>query len=95
MNKRKSKSSTNRVFKIPLRRCIGCRQMLDKNRLLRIVRFDGFSVDVSGKANGRGAYICKNLDCLKLAIKSKGLERSFKSKVDGNLYKEIESIINE
>jgi len=82
--------------KLPQRRCTGCREMLDKNSLIRIVcsrsddgQGDTFAIDLTGKANGRGAYICKASDCLEKAMKSKGLERSFKAKIPANIYERI------
>jgi len=63
---------------LPQRRCVGCREMKDKPHLIRIVNnTDGsVSIDPSGKAPGRGAYLCKDINCLGKAQKSKGLERS-------------------
>lgn len=83
--------------KIPLRQCIGCGEMKPKKELLRILRTEDGSIllDVTGRKNGRGAYICPNAECLKKAAKSKGLERSFKMAVDSSIYegliKEIEA----
>ncbi|MCL2575240.1 MAG: YlxR family protein [Defluviitaleaceae bacterium] len=70
------------------RRCVGCRQMVDKRELVRIVRnTDGdFSIDETKKAAGRGAYLCKNADCVAAAIKNRGLDRSFKGKVPSYIY---------
>ena len=64
--------------KIPQRTCIGCMQSKNKNELLRIVKQnDGkIFVDKTGKANGRGAYICPSMACLNAAIKNRGIERS-------------------
>ena len=69
--------------KIPLRKCIGCGEMKDKRELVRVVRNkEGeISVDLYGKKPGRGAYICNNPECLKKAIKNRGLERSLKSQI--------------
>ena len=59
--------------KIPMRQCMGCRERREKRQLIRVVRCtDGtVSLDFSGKLNGRGAYICPDLECLKKAQKSK------------------------
>ena len=68
------------VRKVPMRTCIGCRQSKNKKELIRVVRNtegDVF-VDLTGKMNGRGAYICADVHCLNKAIKSKGLERTLK-----------------
>ena len=63
----------------PLRMCVVCRQMQEKASLLRIVKKDGvFSVDVSGKLPGRGAYICKSGECCEKFEKQRSFERAFK-----------------
>ncbi len=66
--------------KIPSRICVGCRQAKEKRDLVRVVKNaeNEISIDVTGRKNGRGAYICKNTECLRKAVKSKGLERSLK-----------------
>ena len=63
--------------KVPMRQCIGCREMKSKKELLRILRTpEGqFVIDATGKKNGRGAYLCRNAECFRAAAKSKGLER--------------------
>jgi len=71
----------------PLRRCIGCREMHDKSNLLRITKSGAqTTIDITGKAPGRGAYLCKIRACYELAAKNKGLERSFKVKVPPDVY---------
>ena len=74
--------------KIPLRKCIGCNEMKDKRTLVRIVRNkEGeISVDLTGKKPGRGAYICKSIECLDKAQKAKRLERSFSSQIAPEIY---------
>ncbi len=69
--------------KIPMRMCIGCRQMKEKKDMIRILKMqdDTFCIDVTGKKNGRGAYLCKDENCLALALKNHGLERSFKMSI--------------
>lgn len=64
--------------KIPMRQCLGCREMKPKRELMRVVRSpEGVvSLDLRGKAPGRGAYVCPQSDCLKKAIRSKALERN-------------------
>ena len=78
--------------KIPLRQCIGCNEMREKKEMLRILKTaDGEIVlDTTGKLNGRGAYLCKNDECLKKAIKHKGIERSFKMQIDKTVYEKLE-----
>lgn len=84
--------------KVPLRRCVGCGEMKNKKELIRVVRTEEneFVLDVTGKKNGRGAYICGSQDCLAKAVKSKGLERSFKQSIPKEVYeileKEMEAI---
>ena len=66
--------------KFPQRQCIGCGEMKNKKEMIRILKTPegAFSLDSTGRKNGRGAYLCPSMDCLRKAIKSKGLERSFK-----------------
>ena len=68
------------IKKIPLRKCAGCQEMKPKKELIRVIKTeeDKVEIDLTGKKNGRGAYICHSDECLKKAIKSKGLERVFK-----------------
>ena len=63
--------------KIPMRMCVGCREMKEKRELIRIVRIpEGETlIDPTGKKSGRGAYVCRSPECLKRAIKQKQLER--------------------
>lgn len=79
--------------KVPMRKCTGCQEMKSKRELIRIVKSDDdtYSLDVTGKKSGRGAYICPNKDCLEKAIKNKGLERSFKSAVPKEIYDILKS----
>ena len=81
----------------PLRKCLGCDEMMGKRGLLRIVRNkEGeVSLDFTGKKNGRGAYICKSSDCFKKAVKKKSIERSLKCKIDEELYNRLEIEIKE
>jgi predicted RNA-binding protein YlxR (DUF448 family) len=69
--------------KIPMRQCVGCRTSRDKRDLIRVVRTPegDIQLDFKGKMNGRGAYLCKNPECLTKAFKNKGLERAFKMSV--------------
>lgn len=77
--------------KIPMRQCIGCREMKSKKELLRILRTpEGqFMIDTTGKKNGRGAYLCRNAECFEAAARAKGLERSFQCGVSEDVYKEL------
>ncbi len=78
--------------KIPMRMCVGCSEMKPKPDLIRIVRSpEGeISLDSTGKKSGRGAYICCSKDCLKKAVKSKRLDRTFECTVPEDLYERLE-----
>lgn len=77
--------------KIPMRQCLGCREMKPKRELIRVVRSpEGeISLDFKGKAPGRGAYICPAPACLKQAIKAKALERAFSTQIPEALYEKL------
>ena len=76
---------------LPKRTCIGCNEIKLKKELIRIVKNkEGqISVDKTGKANGRGAYRCDNIECLEKAIKTKRLERNFETKISEEIYNEL------
>jgi len=78
--------------KIPLRQCIGCGEMKNKKEMIRILKTseDEILLDATGRKNGRGAYICPSLECFKKAVKSKGLERSFKMTIPREVYEALE-----
>lgn len=78
--------------KVPLRKCIGCGEMKPKRDLVRVVKSpeDEISLDLTGRKNGRGAYICRSAECLAKARKAKRLERAFSSPVPGEVYESIE-----
>lgn len=69
--------------KIPMRMCVGCQQMKEKREMMRVLKMqDGsFCIDATGRKNGRGAYLCKQSECLQKAIANHGLERSFKMSI--------------
>ena len=79
--------------KIPMRMCTGCGEMKPKRELVRIVKTSEgeISVDITGRKNGRGAYICKNLDCLKKARKIKRIDRVFECKISDEVYDRLEA----
>ena len=81
--------------KIPLRRCVVTKEQLPKKELLRIVRDkDGnINVDTTSKANGRGTYIKKDLEVLKIAKEKKIIDRVFEIKIEDKVYDKIEEII--
>ena len=83
--------------KMPQRTCIGCKEKKDKKDLIRIVKDkDGnITLDRTGRANGRGAYICDNIQCLEKAIKTKALARNFEMNIDETVYDELRGVISE
>ena len=85
-----------RIRKVPVRMCVGCRQMHEKRELVRIVKAEDGSalIDKTGKAQGRGAYICKNPDCLAKAIKSGAIRRALGvQKTDDAFYEKLKEAI--
>ncbi len=83
--------------KVPMRRCIACREMKQKRELLRIVKCsDGeVSVDKTGRMNGRGAYVCNDSSCFEKAQKTKALNREFKTEIPDDIYDEIRKQMEE
>ena len=81
--------------KIPLRTCMGCNEKKSKKELVRIVKNkDGeIFIDRTGKAEGRGAYICDSIECLDKVIKSKRLEKVFESKISEEIYNNLRGVI--
>lgn len=80
-----------KVKKIPLRKCLGCNEMKPKKELIRIVRSpeNVVSIDKTGKAAGRGCYVCPNLDCLEKAIKSKRVQSALETQVDAEIFEQL------
>ncbi|GAA0862603.1 RNase P modulator RnpM [Paraclostridium tenue] len=80
-----------KVKKVPQRKCIACQDRDNKKELIRIVKNKEGQIflDKTGKANGRGAYICNCSECLKKAIKSKALSRAFKIEVPDEVYESL------
>ena len=78
--------------KIPLRKCTGCGEMKPKKELVRVVKTpdDEVLIDLTGRINGRGAYICPNAQCLKIARKSKRIEKSFQMQIPDEVYDKME-----
>lgn len=74
--------------KIPMRQCVGCQEMKNKKELIRVLKTaeDEIILDMTGKLSGRGAYLCRDMNCLLQAKKNKGLERSFKMRIPENVY---------
>ncbi|WP_022776931.1 RNase P modulator RnpM [Butyrivibrio sp. AE3009] len=78
--------------KIPMRKCVGCGEMKEKKELIRVIKTpeDEILLDTTGRANGRGAYVCNNAECFRKAVKNKGLERSLKSRIPDDVTLRIE-----
>ena len=83
--------------KIPMRKCVGCQEMKEKKSLIRVVKTaeGDIILDDTGKKNGRGAYICKSLECFKKAKKTKAHERSLGVSVSEQVYEELEKEMNQ
>ena len=83
--------------KIPLRQCVGCGEMKGKKEMMRVLKTheDTIVLDVTGKKNGRGAYLCISKECLMKARKNKGLERSFKMSIPNEVYDNLEKEFEE
>ncbi len=81
------------VKKVPMRMCIGCREMKPKKELIRVVKTaeKEIKIDLVGKMNGRGAYVCKNKECLLKAHKSNALSRAFQMNVSTEIYEGLET----
>ncbi len=79
--------------KIPMRMCIGCGEMVEKRSLIRVIKTaeGDISLDATGKKSGRGAYLCKSMECFEQAQKGRKLERAFSCKVDAAVYEELKS----
>lgn len=82
--------------KIPMRMCVACRQMRPKRELIRIVRTPEGTVilDRSGRANGRGAYLCDSQDCFRRAVKTRALERALESRMDEDVLQSLQEALH-
>ena len=80
-----------------MRQCIGCQEMKSKKEMIRVIKTpeDEICIDATGRKNGRGAYLCKSLDCLKKARKNRGLERSFQMSIPDEVYDSLEKEFGE
>ena len=83
--------------KVPLRQCIGCQEMKSKKEMIRVIKTaeDEIMLDATGRKNGRGAYLCPSMECLKKAVKGKGLERYFKMAIPKEVYETLEKEMEE
>lgn len=87
-----------KVKKVPMRMCLGCQEMKPKKELIRVVRSPegDISIDMTGKKAGRGAYICKDINCLEKAIKAKRFEKALEVKISEEVYQKLrEELKNE
>ena len=80
---------------LPQRTCIGCNEKKNKKDLIRVVRSkEGeITIDKTGKANGRGAYLCDSIECLEKAIKNKRLEKAFEMKIEDEVYEKLRGVM--
>ena len=78
--------------KIPMRMCLGCGEMKPKRELIRVVKSKegDISLDLTGKKSGRGAYICKSVECFEKARKARKFERSFSCMISEDIYNSME-----
>lgn len=83
--------------KIPMRMCLGCGEMKPKRELIRVVKSKegNISLDLTGKKSGRGAYICKSVECFEKARKARKFERSFSCMISGDIYNSMEGELRE
>ncbi|MCX7903662.1 MAG: YlxR family protein [Caloramator sp.] len=87
-----------KVKKVPMRMCLGCQEMKPKKELIRVVRSPegDISIDMTGKKAGRGAYICKDINCLEKAIKAKRFDKALEVKISEEIYEKLrEELKNE
>lgn len=85
------------IKKKPLRKCVACNKQKTKNELIRVVinKEKEITVDYSGKLNGRGAYLCKDPKCITLSKENSKLNQALKTKVEDNIYEEINKYVEE
>ena len=83
--------------KIPMRMCLGCDEMKPKRELIRVVKSKegDISLDLTGKKSGRGAYICKSVECFEKARKARKFERSFSCMISEDIYNSMEGELRE
>ena len=86
-----------KVKKIPMRQCLGCNEHKPKRELLRVVRSpEGeISLDFVGKKSGRGAYLCRDVKCLKKARKSRRIDKSLECEIPETVYDAMEQELTE
>ena len=82
--------------KIPMRMCVACRELRPKKELIRVVRTPegGVTLDRTGRANGRGAYLCDSVDCLSRAVKTRALERALETRIDESIFDSLREALH-
>ena len=82
--------------KIPMRMCVACRQMRPKKELIRIVRTPegAVTLDRTGRAHGRGAYLCDSIDCLSRAVKTRALDRARETRIDESIFDSLREALH-
>lgn len=85
------------VKKVPMRKCIGCQEMKNKKEMMRVLKTpEGeIVIDLTGRKNGRGAYLCFLKECLEKSMKNKGLERSLKTTIPASVYEKLKEEIDQ
>ena len=85
------------VKKVPMRKCIGCQEMKNKKEMMRVLKTpEGeIVIDLTGRKNGRGAYLCFSKECLEKSMKNKGLERSLKTTSPASVYEKLKEEIDQ
>ncbi|MBS5214510.1 MAG: YlxR family protein [Eubacteriales bacterium] len=85
------------VKKVPMRKCIGCQEMKNKKEMMRVLKTpEGeIVIDLTGRKNGRGAYLCFSKECLEKSMKNKGLERSLKTTIPASVYENLKEEIDQ
>ncbi len=81
-----------KVKKVPMRKCVGCGERREKKELIRVLRTPEGEVllDASGRANGRGAYLCRSAACLQKAVKNRGLSRALEMDIPGEVLESLQ-----
>lgn len=92
-----AKKNMKMKTKIPMRQCTGCRKMKNKKEMMRVLRTpeNEIILDATGRKNGRGAYICRSMECLDKAVKNHGLERSLKTGIPQEVYEDLKKEFEE
>ncbi len=87
----------SQVKKVPMRKCIGCQEMKNKKEMMRVLKTpEGeLVIDLTGRKNGRGAYLCFSKECLEKSIKNRGLERSLKMTIPASVYEKLKEEIDQ